>query len=104
MQAQINMLQREGEETQNVITPLSMFTAWHVHDLRHRSHAGDLESPLSIGLQNQHWPSGFKMMRMVMFEGESDPREFTMSFEAVVESAGEDNTTLVKAFVMTIKG
>ena len=46
----------------------------------------------------------FKMPRVVMFDGESDPRELVMSFEATVESAGGDGTTLEKAFVLAIKG
>ena len=55
-------------------------------------------------MQNQLWPSGFKMPRVVMFDGESDPREFVMSFEVTVESAGVDDATLAEAFVLAVKG
>ena len=44
------------------------------------------------------------MSRVVIFDEESDPKEIVMSFEAVVESVGGDNTTLVKAFVLAVKG
>ena len=57
-----------------------------------------------MDLQNPPWPPGFKMPRVVMFYRESDPREFVMSFEAAVESAGGDGVTLAKAFVLAIKG
>ena len=51
-----------------------------------------------------HLGSGFKILRVVIFDGESDPREFVMSFEVAVESAGRDDNTLAKAFVLAVKG
>jgi hypothetical protein len=38
------------------------------------------------------------------FDGESDSRQFLMSFEATVITEGGDETTLAKSLVMTIKG
>jgi hypothetical protein len=38
------------------------------------------------------------------FDGESDPRQFLMSFEATVIAGGGDKTTLAKSFVMAVKG
>jgi hypothetical protein len=38
------------------------------------------------------------------FDGESDPRQFLMSFEVVVIAGGGDETTLAKSFVMAVKG
>jgi len=38
------------------------------------------------------------------FNGQSDPRQFLMSFEAAVISGGGDETTLAKYLVMAVKG
>jgi hypothetical protein len=38
------------------------------------------------------------------FDGESDPRQFLMSFEATVITGGGDKTTLAKSLVMAVKG
>ena len=86
MQEEIDMLHR-AEETAHQVTP-SEDTVRPLQDLQWRSSAGDPESPLSMNLQNQPWPTGFKMPIVVMFDGELDPREFVISFEAAVESAG----------------
>jgi len=37
-------------------------------------------------------------------DGQSDPRQFLMSFEATVISRGGDETTLAKSLVMAVKG
>ena len=38
------------------------------------------------------------------FDGQSDPRQLLMSFEAAVISRGGDETTLAKSLVMAVKG
>jgi len=38
------------------------------------------------------------------FDGQSDPMQFLMSFEATVISGGDDETTLAKSLVMAVKG
>jgi hypothetical protein len=38
------------------------------------------------------------------FDGQSDPRQFLMSFEAVVIYGGGDETTLAKSLIMAVKG
>jgi hypothetical protein len=39
-----------------------------------------------------------------IFNGESDPRQFLMSFEATIITGGGDETTLAKSLVMAVKG
>jgi hypothetical protein len=39
-----------------------------------------------------------------IFDGESDPRQFLMSFEATVIARGGDEITLAKSLVMAVKG
>jgi hypothetical protein len=38
------------------------------------------------------------------FDGELDPRQFLMSFEATVIARGGDKITLAKSLVMAVKG
>ena len=64
----------------------------------------DTISPLSINLQLAQWPLGYKFNMIPIFDGQSDPRQFLMSFEAAVISRGGDKTTLVKSLIMAIKG
>ena len=60
----------------------------------------DTSSPLSINLQLAQWPLGYKLNMIPTFDGQSDPRQFLMSFEAIVISGGGDETTLAKSLVM----
>ena len=64
----------------------------------------DTSSPLSINLQLTQWPLGYKLNMIPTFDGQSDPRQFLMSFEATVISGGGNETTLAKSLVMAVKG
>jgi hypothetical protein len=64
----------------------------------------DTSSPLSTNLQLAQWPIGYKFNMIPTFNGESDPRQFLMSFEAPVIAGGGDETTLAKSLVMAVKG
>ena len=44
----------------------------------------DTSSPLSINLQLAQWPLGYKFNMIPTFDGQSDLRQFLMSFEATV--------------------
>ena len=64
----------------------------------------DTSSPLSINLQLAQWPLRYKFNMVPTFEGQSDPRQFLMSFDATVISRGDDETTLAKSLIMAVKG
>ena len=64
----------------------------------------DTSSPLSINLQLAQLPLGYKFNMIPTFDGQSDPRQFLMSFEAIVISGGGDETALAKSLVMAVKG
>ena len=55
-------------------------------------------------MQLAQWPLGYKFNMILTFDGESDPRQFLMSFEAAVISIGGDETTLAKSLVVVVKG
>ena len=61
-------------------------------------------SPLSVELENAPWLRRFNATTLPHYDGESDPKEFLMKFEAAVESNGGDSTTKAEAFVLALKG
>ena len=64
----------------------------------------DPKSPLSEGIQNSPWPTAYKVITLPTFNGRSDPRQFIMSIEAVVASAGGNGTVLARSFVIAAEG
>jgi len=64
----------------------------------------DLRSPLSEGLQTSPWPTTYKPITLPKFNGKADPRQFLMSFEAAVASAGGNETVMAKSFVIAAEG
>jgi hypothetical protein len=61
-------------------------------------------SPLSVELESAPWPRRFNTNTLPQYDGDYDPKEFLMKFEAVVESNGGDATTKAKALVLALKG
>ena len=59
---------------------------------------------MSEGLQLAPWPRSYKAITPLKFDGISDPRQFIMSYEAAVTSAGGDDTTLAKTFIVALEG
>jgi hypothetical protein len=60
--------------------------------------------PLSVELESASWPRRFNANTLPQYDGDYDPKEFLMKFEAAVESNGGDATTKAKALVMALKG
>jgi hypothetical protein len=61
-------------------------------------------SPLSVELESTSWPRRFNANTLPQYDGDYDPKEFLMKFEAAVESNGGDATTKAKALVLALKG
>jgi hypothetical protein len=61
-------------------------------------------SPLSVKLESAPWPRRFNANTLPQYDGDYDPKEFLMKFEAAVESNGGDATTKAKALVLALKG
>jgi hypothetical protein len=61
-------------------------------------------SPLSVELESAPWPRRFNANTLPQYDGDYDPKEFMMKFEAAVESNGGDATTKAKALVLALKG
>jgi hypothetical protein len=63
-----------------------------------------LVSPLSVELESAPWPRRFNANTLPQYNGDYNPKEFLMKFEAAVESNGGDATTKAKALVLAVKG
>jgi hypothetical protein len=61
-------------------------------------------SPLSVELESAPWPRRFNANTLPQYDGDYDPKEFLMKFEAAVESNRGDATTKAKALVLALKG
>jgi hypothetical protein len=61
-------------------------------------------SPLSVELESAPWPRRFNANTLPQYNGDYDPKEFLMKFEAAVESNGGDSTTKAKALMLALKG
>jgi hypothetical protein len=62
-----------------------------------------LVSLLSVELKSASWPRRFNANTLPHYDGDYDPKEFLMKFEAAVESNGGDATTKAKVLVMALK-
>jgi hypothetical protein len=51
----------------------------------------DPESPLSVGLQTAPWPSKFKPVSLLKYNGFGNSRQFLMMYESAVNSVGGDD-------------
>ena len=76
-------------------TPLNLLSVQRTIDSR---------SPLSEGIQTSPWPPSYKPITLPKFNGRSYSRQFIMSFEAAVDSAGGNDTVLAKSFVIAAEG
>jgi hypothetical protein len=61
-------------------------------------------SPLSVELESASWPRHFNANTLPQYDGDYDPKEFLMKFEAAVESNSGNATTKAKALVLALKG
>jgi hypothetical protein len=70
----------------------------NVHTICTRS--WDPKSPLSQEIQITPWPQSYRPVPLPRFSLQSDPRQFLMSYEASILSAGGDDSVLVKSFII----
>jgi hypothetical protein len=69
-----------------------------IHTIRTRS--WDHKSPLSQEIQITPWPQTYRPVPLPRFSGQSGPRQFLMSYEAAILSAGGDDSVLVNSFII----
>jgi hypothetical protein len=71
-------------------------------DFHHGNFAFDDTSPLSAELQATPWPPSYKPPHLPMYDGNCDPKQFLMSYEATISSYGGNTAVMAKSFVMTV--
>ena len=97
-------LQSASHEVINLEEPNSATKASQEKNSQKSFISIDTSSPLPINLQLAQWPLGYKFNMMLTFDGQSDPRQFLIIFEAALISRGSDETMLEKSLVMVVKG
>jgi hypothetical protein len=72
-------------------------------DFYHDNFAFDDASPLATELQATSWPPSYKPPQLPMYDGHSDPKQFLMSYEAIISSYGGNTAVMAKSFVMVVR-
>ena len=61
-------------------------------------------TPLSEELEEIQWPHRLNPAVLPQFDGESDPEEFLLKYEATIEAAGGGTACKMKALVIELRG
>jgi hypothetical protein len=64
-------------------------------DFHHGNFTFGDASPLAAELQATPWPQSYKPPQLHMYDGDSDPKQFLMSYEATISSYGGNTTVMV---------
>ena len=70
---------------------------------RHYRHRGP-QSLLSEELEEMQWPRHFNLAVLPQFDGESDPKEFLLKYEATIKETGGGSACKAKALVHALRG
>ena len=70
---------------------------------QHRLHQG-LATPLSAEFEELPWPLRFNPTILLQFDGDSDPKDFLLKYEAAIEATGGGPACKVKVFILSLKG
>jgi hypothetical protein len=72
-------------------------------DFYHDNFAFDDASPLATELQATSWPPSYKPPQLPMYDRHSDPKQFLMSYEAIISSYGGNTAVMAKSFIMVVR-
>jgi hypothetical protein len=72
-------------------------------NFHHGNFAFDDASPLVAELQATPWPPSYKPPQLPMYDGHSDPKQFLMSYKAIISSYGGNTAVMAKSFVMAVR-
>jgi len=64
----------------------------------------DASSPLSQELQAAPWLPGYRLTMLPSYDGQSNPKQFLLSYEAIVASFGANTSVLANLLVMALQG
>jgi len=57
-----------------------------------------------VEFEELQWPPRFNLAILPQYDGDSDPREFLLKYESVVEATGGGAACKVKALVLSLRG
>jgi hypothetical protein len=57
-----------------------------------------------VEFEELQWPPRFNLAILPQYDGDSDPREFLLKYEAAVEATGGGAICMVKALVLSLRG
>src|SRR6185436_955054 len=60
--------------------------------------------PFSAEFKELPWPPRFNPTILPQYDGDSDPKDFLLKYEAAIEASGGGATCKVKAFFLSLKG
>jgi hypothetical protein len=72
-------------------------------DFNHGTFTFDDASPLAAELQATPWPPSYKPPQLPMYDGNSDPKQFLMSYDATISSYEGNTAVMAKSFVMAVR-
>jgi hypothetical protein len=116
LEQEIALLQREGQHDLQHGPPLQQRAPVEDLFVPHRGpfipHVAafwginylDERSPLAPQLQVSPWPANFRAGTYPKYNGSTDPAQYIMSYQVVVASAGGDDATMAKSFIITLEG
>jgi hypothetical protein len=78
------------------------YDEWY-NDFHHGNFAFDYDSPLKVELQATPWPPSYKPPHLPMYDRNSDPMQFLMSYEATIFSYGGNTTVMAKSIVIAVR-
>jgi hypothetical protein len=117
LEQEIALLQREGQhDLQQHGPPLQQRAPVEDLFVPHRgpfiTHAAafqginylDERSPLVPHLQVSPWPANFRAGTYPKYNGSTDPAQYIMSYQVTVASAGGDDATMAKSFIIALEG
>jgi hypothetical protein len=64
----------------------------------------DERSPLAPQLQVSPWPANFRAGTYPKYNGSTNPAQYIMSYQVAVASAGGDDATMAKSFIIALEG
>jgi hypothetical protein len=64
----------------------------------------DERSPLASQLQASPWPTNFRAGTYPKYNGSTDPAQYIMSYQVAIASAGGDDATMAKSFIIALEG
>jgi hypothetical protein len=72
-------------------------------DFHHCSFTFDDASLLAAELEAIPWPQSYKPPQLPMYDGNSNPKQFLMSYEATISLYGGNAVVMAKSFVMAVR-